>query len=126
MDTPLDPYTVEKYYLLPAIDELQEEIKVKKKVGITHFLRYLKLLFRRLEFVWHSGAESYNWQLDHQDMDTYHLAIFIDRSCMADSPSQDPGGRDGALLDLEPALREQRIDKGVIFFTSLRTTSPFT
>ena len=41
----MDLYAVEKHYILPAIDRLRKEIRLKKKIGITHFLRYLKVMY---------------------------------------------------------------------------------
>ena len=38
----MDPYVVEQYYILPAIEDLKRLIKVVRHLGVSHFLRYLK------------------------------------------------------------------------------------
>ena len=42
----LDSYTVEREYILPALDTLKKRIKLVRNVGITHFLRYIKTVWR--------------------------------------------------------------------------------
>ena len=40
----------ERVLLIPKLDKLFSELKVKKTVGITHFLRYLKLFYSKIDF----------------------------------------------------------------------------
>jgi len=42
----MDPYSVEQHYVLPAIEDLKRRIKLVKHVGITHFLRYIRCVYR--------------------------------------------------------------------------------
>jgi len=42
----LDPYAVEEEYVLPALEGLRRRVKFVRSVGITHFLRYLKSVWR--------------------------------------------------------------------------------
>lgn len=52
----LDPYVVERHYLLPALAVLRAGVGMKKKVGMTQFVRYIRLL--HAEFGIHrSGRE---------------------------------------------------------------------
>src|ERR1035437_8461475 len=39
-------YTVERFYLLPAFEDLRKRIKLVKTVGISQFLRYIQYLFQ--------------------------------------------------------------------------------
>ncbi len=41
----MDKYIVEKYYLLPIRQELRETLGVRKKAGITHLTKYIRLVF---------------------------------------------------------------------------------
>jgi hypothetical protein len=41
----LDPYAVERDYVLPALDTLKNRLKTVRSVGISHLLRYLKSYF---------------------------------------------------------------------------------
>lgn len=46
----IDPYAVELYYVLPAIDKLKASVGLKRKVGISHYLRFLQTLYISIEF----------------------------------------------------------------------------
>ena len=41
----MDPYAVEEHYLLPSIEKIKTLVKFKRTIGVTHFLRYLKIMF---------------------------------------------------------------------------------
>ena len=41
----MDPYAVEEHYLLPSIEKIKTLVKFKRTIGVTHYLRYLKLMF---------------------------------------------------------------------------------
>lgn len=45
----MDPYSVEKYYVLPAIDKLRAQIGFKRKVGVTHFLKFINIMYREFQ-----------------------------------------------------------------------------
>jgi hypothetical protein len=45
----LEPHTVEREYILPALETLRRRIKVVRNVGISHFLRYVKTLWSDFE-----------------------------------------------------------------------------
>jgi len=45
----LRPDLLEKHYIVPGIRKLLETMKVKKKIGITHFTRYLKHTFHSIQ-----------------------------------------------------------------------------
>ena len=40
----MDPYAVEEHYLLPSIEKIKTLVKFKRTIGVTHYLRYLKLV----------------------------------------------------------------------------------
>jgi len=46
----IDAYSVERYYILPALDGLRKRMKLTRALGITHFLRYVKLAYSSFEF----------------------------------------------------------------------------
>ncbi len=119
----LDSYSVEKHYLLPAIDKLRERIKLKNKVGITHFVRYVKLLLGTIQLG--SGTEgdkTYVSSITFQNANTLHLHEFILRNSMTVSPDEELRLWDRSLI---PTLREECNEAGVVDIGSLRTTSPF-
>jgi hypothetical protein len=43
------PELVERYYLLPTLDALFSSIGVKRKLGLSHFVRYLKKVYASFE-----------------------------------------------------------------------------
>ncbi|HEY6806541.1 MAG TPA: NACHT domain-containing protein [Pyrinomonadaceae bacterium] len=47
--TEMNPGLMERCLIVPQLERLQKYLKVKRKVGITHFLRYLKSEFRTIE-----------------------------------------------------------------------------
>lgn len=46
----MKPELMEKEFIIPAISELQEKIGVRSKVGLSHFLKYLKLHFSEIQW----------------------------------------------------------------------------
>ena len=46
----IDPIPVEKYFILPQLDKLKSELRIIQKVGISHFLRYLKLVIHKIKY----------------------------------------------------------------------------
>jgi hypothetical protein len=42
----LDPFAVQKYYLLPALERMRNAVGIKRQVGVTHHFRFLGLLFQ--------------------------------------------------------------------------------
>ena len=42
----IDHYAVEKHYLLPSINKIKTLVKFKRTIGVTHFLRYLEIMFK--------------------------------------------------------------------------------
>lgn len=51
----LDPYVVEQQYFLPKLAFFRKEMKLKQKVGISHFWRYIKLLFSDFKIIEDEG-----------------------------------------------------------------------
>jgi hypothetical protein len=72
----MDPHAVESYYLLSGIGMLREKCGLKRKVGVTHWLRYLKLVYAFL-YVGESGRE---WRLNVRDRNLFSLLAFAHRN----------------------------------------------
>lgn len=49
----INPDLFERALLLPKLEDFFNELKVKKNIGITHFLRYIKLTFACIEYTHH-------------------------------------------------------------------------
>jgi hypothetical protein len=69
----LDPYTVEEHYILPAIEILKKRIKLVRGVGVSHFLRYLKCVWK--EFIAHPESPMLSGTFaDHGLFSAIHFA----------------------------------------------------
>ena len=114
----MDPYAVEKHYLLPAIDRLRKKIQLKKKIGITHFLRYLKATFERFDIseVKDDGPHLF---VGIKDTSLFHAFHFALRNYEKISPTDQVANRQAIATFLR-----QHSGVTVAKFTSLRTTSP--
>ena len=109
----MDPYAVEKHYLLPAIDRLRKEIRLKKKIGITHFLRYLKVMYEGFG-IRKADDEFYLVIKDEPFFDAFHFAL---RNYKKIPPTdQAANSRVNAILGQHSEV--------LIRCTSLRTKSP--
>ena len=113
----IDPYAVEKHYLLPAIDRLQKEIRLKKRIGITHFLRYLKVMYQR--FGTSEEDDGPHLFATIKDEPLFHALHFIRRNYKK-FPSPDRA----ASSRLTVTFLRQYSEVKEVKCTSLRTTNP--
>ena len=113
----MDSYAVEKHYLLPAIDRLQKEIRLKKKIGITHVLRYLKVMYQG--FGISEADDGSHLFASIKDTSLFHALHFTRRNYKKFPP------RDQAANSRLTATFLRQYSEGTeIKCTSLRTTSP--
>lgn len=61
----IDPFSVERYYIIPQLAELRRRIGVKRSVGMSHFLRYWRALYGELRIIENGslGASVKEWPL---------------------------------------------------------------
>ena len=114
----IDPYAVEKHYLLPAIDRIQKKIRLKKKIGITHFLRYLKLVYKGFE-ISKSDGTSHHLVAYIEDAPLFHALHFALLNYKK-FPSRDQA----ANSRLTAAFLKQYSEGTVTKCTSLQTKNP--
>lgn len=50
----MKPDLMEKEFIIPSITELQERLEIRDKIGLSHFLKYLKLHFSTVTFNAHA------------------------------------------------------------------------
>ena len=115
----MDPYAVEKYYILPAIDRLRKEIKVRKQVGVTHLLRYLRLMFKKFELM-DRGRPGANLAAYFKNNSDFHDLHFIRRIYNEEFSSD----LSPAHVTLEETFRKEYGENSSIQCTSFRTSSP--
>ncbi|MDP3940220.1 MAG: NACHT domain-containing protein [Deltaproteobacteria bacterium] len=72
----LDPYSVERYYILPMLSSLRKKLKVGNVVTLTHFLRYVQLVFSVLSVGLRADDGSDQLSATIADLPTYLAARF--------------------------------------------------
>ena len=70
----MDPHAVEAYFLLPMMDRHRENIKLHKRVGVTHFVRHLKKLFSQFVI---RGSEDGRWGATVRDVPLAAAIAFL-------------------------------------------------
>ena len=121
----MDAYSVEKHYLLPAIDELQTAIQFKRQVGVTHLVRYLRRVFER--FALHERAElrpGMRLVAHVKDPTLLHALHFAHRNFEQELDDL-TGSTESEGAQLADIFREHYGEMTGLECKSLRTTDPF-
>ena len=71
----LDRYAVERYYILPALGELRKKLAVTRQVGVSHFLRYIKILYT--DFGIEDDENGIHSRATISDLDLYDTVSFV-------------------------------------------------
>ena len=76
----MDPYAVEEHYLLPSIGRIKTLVKFKRTIGVTHFLRYLKIMFNSFSIVQADDAISPNLMARVENSFLLDVVLFASRA----------------------------------------------
>lgn len=121
----IDPYAVEQHYILPAIQRVKQQIGYKRSVGVTHFLKYLRLMFSSfsVQLPREPGDARSRLVATLADTDLFHAVIFIHKLY------GNPERIDATLVEGQyraaEALEAEFGDDEAVPATQLKTTSPF-
>jgi hypothetical protein len=65
----INPDLFERALLVPKLEDLFNELKVKKNIGVTHYLRYIKLIFQRVGYSHHDdGGVMFTFVSDNSEL----------------------------------------------------------
>ena len=118
----MDPYAVEEYYLLPSIEEIKTLVKFKRTVGVTHSLRYLKVMFSRFYIIRADDATTSELVATLENSYLFHVAAFTRRAY----PHTEKDRIDSkSIEEIREVFQEEYGEKGEVYLGSLRTTHRF-
>jgi len=118
----IDPYAVEQHYLLPAIQRVKQQIGFKRSVGVSHFLKYIRLLFSSFE---NSTDEQRGISATIADSSLFH-AIRFAHSHYAQLPeSMDQATRDSQRPAFEASFEAEFGDATRVPASRFATNGPF-
>jgi hypothetical protein len=80
----MDPYSVERYYILPGFDRLREHMKLKKTLGISHYLRFLQRQISSFEVEEGEGEPKTMARIN--DTSQYFMLAFVRRISRPNDP----------------------------------------
>ena len=113
----MDPYAVEEHYLLPSIEKIKTLVKFKRTIGVTHFLRYLKIMF--------SNFRVYNasFAVGIKNIYLFHVVEFALRAY----PRTEDDSDDSKITieEICEVFREEYGEGREVSIDSLRTTHRF-
>ncbi len=117
----IDKYAVEKYYILPRISNIAKAIGLKNKVGITHYLRYIKRLGKR--FGIYTSDDKEDLRMSINDESLYVFARFMQNICEKDLSSTMPSSM--TYYEETRKVFKTEFGENEVFTSSLKTVSPF-
>ena len=113
----MDPYAVEAHYLLPAIEEIKTLVKFKRTIGVTHFLRYLKIMFRNFR------VYNASFAVGIKNIYLFHVVEFALRAYPRTEDDSDDSKM--TIEEICEVFQEEYGEKGKVSIGSLRTTHRF-
>lgn len=119
----MDPYAVEEHYLLPSIKEIKTLVKFKRTVGVTHLLRYLKIMFNRFEIMQVGDETSSSLGAVIENSYLFDVATFAHQAY----PRTKDDSNDSKRIrdDIFEVFQEEYGEEGEVSLDSLRTTHRF-
>lgn len=119
----MDPYAVEKHYLLPSIEKIKTLVKFKRTIGVTHLLRYLKIMFNRFEIIQDDNETALSLLTTIENIYLFDVVAFAHRTY----PRTENDSNDLKKISEETreVFQEEYGEKGEVSLDSLRTTHRF-
>ena len=115
----MDPYAVEEHYLLPSIEKIKTLVKFKRTIGVTHFLRYLKIMCRRLVF----NTNPFRFGVEIENAYLFHVVEFALRAYPRTEDDSNDSKR--TIEEICEVFQEEYGEGGEVSIDSLRTTHRF-
>ncbi|MHA2039917.1 MAG: NACHT domain-containing protein, partial [Promethearchaeota archaeon] len=103
----MNPYLIEKVYILPGLNKLYKEIGVNKKLGITHYTQFLKILLKSITLrngYFHSATGSDPNNLQYYDV----LHFTLEKYGRNISWSLEEHEREDKVI-IDQSLKERRV-----------------
>jgi hypothetical protein len=66
---------IERYYIIPEISRLLSNLDIRKKVGVTHHLKFIKLIFESVTYV---GEGRFTAKFSHYSEHYFSLIRFVE------------------------------------------------
>ena len=120
----MDQYAVEEHYLLPAIEKIKALVQFKKTVGVTHWLRYLKVMYSHFHMLQGDGETPPHLMATIKDTYMFHVAAFANR-VYACAEEEDGKASIARIDEVRDVFREEYGEEGRVSLGSLRTTDRF-
>ncbi len=119
----MDPYAVEKHYLLPSIEKIKTLVKFKKIIGVTHYLRYLKIMFNRFRITQVDDAVSPHLVVEIKNFYLFNIVAFAQRAY----PRTEDDSSDAKRIweEISEVFQEEYGEEEEVSLGSLRTTHRF-
>ena len=119
----MDPYAVEEHYLLPSIEKIKTLVKFKRTVGVTHLLRYLKIMFNRFEIIQDDNETAPSLVAVIENSYLFDVVTFAHRAY----PRTEDDSNDLKKIreDIFEVFQEEYGEEGAVSLDSLRTTHRF-
>ena len=119
----MDPYAVEEHYLLPSIEKIKTLVKFKRIIGVTHLLRYLKIMFNCFEMIQVDNETSPSLVATIENTYLFDVVAFAHRAYpRTENDSNDPKRM---REEIHEVFQEEYGDKGEVSLDSLQTTHRF-
>ena len=119
----MDPYAVEKHYLLPSIEKIKTLVKFKRTIGVTHFLRYLKIMFSSFHITQVDDAVSPHLAARVKNSYLLDVVLFAHRAY----PRTEDDSSDSKRIweEISEVFQEEYGEEEEVSLGSLRTTHRF-
>ena len=118
----MDHYAVEEHYLLPSIEKIKTLVKFKRTIGVTHFLRYLKIMFHRFQIIQVDDATSSSLVAEVENSYLLDVVSFAHR---AYPRTEDDSNDSKRIEEIREVFQEEYGEEGEVSLGSLRTTHRF-
>lgn len=118
----IDALAVEQHYLLPAIESLSKHIGVKRQLGVTHHLKYLRLLYTDFRI---SGADQRGLASTISEGSLWHALRFAHLHYAKQPDLTDKNALEAASRSLTNVFISTFGENAVVSTKDLTTTNPF-
>jgi hypothetical protein len=99
----LDPDAVEEYYIIPGLNSLRNMLQIKRKIGVSHYIRFIRIMYEAFEI----GFDDGYLEALVNDIEVNALVDFVRERVMVRKGARDEGKR------LEESMRMTYKAEGV-------------
>lgn len=118
----IDPISVERYYILPTIDELRKRIRLKNTVGLPNYLRFIQEVF--VHFDVHRGKKGLrSYSLRIRNVKLYEFLRFFSKKYGTKSIYIPAKTNKKSINKLNSLVIEASNDKGQLRMNEITSSS---